>query len=270
LDEIFSEFKPSIVFHAAAFKHVPLMEECPRLALENNVLGTYNAALCAREHRAARFVMISTDKAVNPTNVMGASKRLAEMIVLEMNGHSAGQMDATEFVSVRFGNVLASNGSVIPRFRKQIEAGGPVTVMHPEIIRYFMTIPEAAKLVLEAGALAAGGEIFILEMGEPIKISELAENMIRMAGLTPDVDIKIDYVGLRPGEKLYEELLLDEEGLAKTQNNKIHVAKPHSTDYSKALIEFVKNQPSFDGTDIRGLIKRFVPEYSYNGGNHDA
>ena len=255
LDAVFREFKPSVVFHAAAYKHVPLMEECPRLAIDNNVLGTYRTAQAAIRHGAERFVMISTDKAVNPTNVMGASKRLAELAVLGLNGQSA-----TDFVCVRFGNVLDSNGSVIPIFKRQIEAGGPVTVMHPDIIRYFMTITEAARLVLEAGAMAAGGEIFILDMGEQIKIVDLAENLIRMAGLTPDVDIKIEFVGLRPGEKLYEELLLDEEGLTKTVNDKIFVVRPQPVaNQVQFMAELEKDIP--DGGDTRGMIKRFVPEY---------
>jgi len=257
LEEVFNEFKPSIVFHAAAFKHVPLMEECPRLALENNVRGTYLTALAACRHHAERFIMISTDKAVNPTNIMGATKRLAELLVLGLN-----ERRLTEFVCVRFGNVLDSNGSVIPLFKRQIEAGGPVTVTHPEIIRYFMTISEASKLVLQAGTMAAGGEIFILDMGEPVKITDLAENLIRMAGLTPDIDIKIEFIGLRPGEKLYEELLLKEEGLAKTLNNKIFVAKPAPASNYKELKFLIETGVS-KGEDIRTTIKRFVPEYHY-------
>jgi FlaA1/EpsC-like NDP-sugar epimerase len=293
LDEVFSEFKPKVVFHAAAYKHVPLMEECPRLAMENNVVGTYLVADCARRHGVERFVMISTDKAVNPTNVMGATKRLAELLVLGMGhgteanptdanrapsadgdtaaehavvgeGQGGGRKAATEFICVRFGNVLDSNGSVIPLFKRQIEAGGPVTVTHPEIIRYFMTIPEAARLVLEAGAMAAGGEIFILDMGEPVKIVDLAESLIRMAGLTPDVDIKIEYIGLRPGEKLFEELLLNEEGLARTINDKIFVVKPEPSPQLAELLALVKDWPA-DGGDIRGIIKRFVPEYRAEG-----
>ena len=257
LDEVFEEYRPSIVFHAAAYKHVPLMEECPRLALENNVLGTYRTALCASRHSAERFIMISTDKAVNPTNVMGASKRLAELALLSLNSESP-----TEFICVRFGNVLDSNGSVIPRFKRQIEAGGPVTVTHPDIIRYFMTIPEAARLVLEAGAMANGGEIFILDMGEPVKIIDLAENLIRMAGLTPGTDIRIEITGLRPGEKLYEELLLNEEGLGRTANNKIFVAKPAKLrkDEREALIAEIESTLSKD-SGIRETIQRFVPEY---------
>ena len=258
LEEVFNEFKPSIVFHAAAFKHVPLMEECPRLALENNVRGTYLTAQTACRHQVERFVMISTDKAVNPTNIMGATKRLAELLVLGLN-----ERQTTEFVCVRFGNVLDSNGSVIPLFKRQIEAGGPVTVTHPGIIRYFMTISEAANLVLQAGAIAAGGEIFILDMGEPVKITDLAENLIRMAGLTPDIDIKIEYVGLRPGEKLYEELLLEEEGLTKTLNNKIFVVKPGVTSNYKELAARIERGIDKE-ENIRAMIKYFVPEYQYN------
>jgi len=258
LEEVFNEFKPSIVFHAAAFKHVPLMEECPRLALENNVRGTYLTAQTACHHQVERFVMISTDKAVNPTNIMGATKRLAELLVLGLN-----ERQTTEFVCVRFGNVLDSNGSVIPLFKRQIEAGGPVTVTHPGIIRYFMTISEAANLVIQAGAIAAGGEIFILDMGEPVKITDLAENLIRMAGLTPYIDIKIEYVGLRPGEKLYEELLLKEEGLAKTLSNKIFVVKPPVTSNYKELAARVETGVNTE-ENIRAMIKHFVPEYQYN------
>jgi FlaA1/EpsC-like NDP-sugar epimerase len=257
LNEVFQEFKPQIVFHAAAYKHVPLMEECPRLAIENNVLGTYNAARAACRHNVERFVMISTDKAVNPTNVMGASKRMAEILTLGMN-----RQGGTEFVCVRFGNVLDSNGSVIPLFRRQIEAGGPVTVTHPDIIRYFMTISEAARLVLDAGAMAAGGEIFILDMGEQVRIADLAENLIRMAGLTPGVDIKIEYIGLRPGEKLYEELLLNEEGLAKTQNDKIFVARPPQSPNLALLMSSLEDEP--DRGDIRKFLKQFVPEYQHD------
>jgi len=256
MNDVFEEFKPSVVFHAAAYKHVPLMEECPRLAIDNNVLGTYRTAKVAISHGVERFVMISTDKAVNPTNVMGASKRLAELAVLGLN-----EKKATEFVCVRFGNVLDSNGSVIPLFKRQIEAGGPVTVTHRDIVRYFMTITEAARLVLEAGAMAAGGEIFILDMGEQVKIYDLAENLIRMTGLTPNVDIKLEITGLRPGEKLYEELLLDEEGLIKTMHDKIFVVKPVPVhNQAELMAELEKNIP--DNGDTRGMIKRFVPEAS--------
>jgi FlaA1/EpsC-like NDP-sugar epimerase len=254
LEEVFDEFKPQIVFHAAAYKHVPLMEECPRLAIDNNVRGTWHVTQCALRRGVERFVMISTDKAVNPTNVMGASKRMAELLVLGQNGRGS-----TEFVCVRFGNVLDSNGSVIPLFKRQIENGGPVTVTHPDIIRYFMTIQEAARLVLEAGAMANGGEIFILDMGEPVKIAVLAENLIRMAGLVPGVDVKIEYTGLRPGEKLYEELLLNEEGIAKTLNEKIFVVKPLCAGLGE--IEPFLETGLAEGEDVRSFIKRFVPEY---------
>ena len=255
LNAVFAEFSPSVVFHAAAYKQVPLMEECPRLAIDNNVLGTYYTAKAAIAHGVERFVMISTDKAVNPTNVMGASKRLAELVTLGLN-----KENATEFVCVRFGNVLDSNGSVIPLFKRQIEAGGPVTITHRDIIRYFMTITEAARLVLEAGAMAAGGEIFILDMGEQVKIYDLAENLIRMAGLTPDVDIKLEITGLRPGEKLYEELLLDTEGLTKTAHNKIFVVRQEPGDSQAQLMESVENGMPDNG-DTLAMMKAFVPEY---------
>ena len=221
IDEIFEEYRPEIVFHAAAHKHVPLMEDSPSEAIKNNVFGTYNVVQSSVEHDVARFVMISTDKAVNPTNVMGATKRLCEMIVQSAQG-----LGKTEFVAVRFGNVLGSNGSVIPLFKRQIEKGGPVTITDKRIIRYFMTIPEAASLVLQAASYAKGGEIFVLDMGEPVKIYDLAVNLIKLSGYVPNVDIKIKEVGLRPGEKLYEELLMNEEGLEKTDHNKIFIGKP--------------------------------------------
>lgn len=258
MDQIFEEYKPEIVYHAAAHKHVPLMEVSPNEAIKNNVFGTLKVVKASDKYNVKRFVMISTDKAVNPTNVMGASKRICEMIIQSYNNISK-----TEFVAVRFGNVLGSNGSVIPLFKKQILQGGPVTVTHPDIIRYFMTIPEAVSLVLQAGAYAKGGEIFVLDMGEPVKIDDLARNLIRLSGYKPDRDIEIKYTGLRPGEKLYEELLMDEEGLQDTENKLIHIGKPIKIDenvFFKQLDELYI-QVNNETNDVRSLIKEIVPTY---------
>lgn len=259
IDQIFAAYHPEIVYHAAAHKHVPLMEDSPNEAVKNNVLGTWKVVQAADKYKVKRFVMISTDKAVNPTNIMGATKRICEMIIQTYNNRSE-----TEYVAVRFGNVLGSNGSVIPLFKKQIEAGGPVTVTHPDIIRYFMTIPEAVSLVLQAGAYAKGGEIFILDMGEPVKIVDLARNLILLSGHKPDEDIPIVFTGLRPGEKLYEEMLMKEEGMQDTANKLIHIGKPiqmdekHFLQQLEELKEYVVTEPD----DIRNWVQRIVPTYS--------
>ena len=258
VDYVVGKFKPDLIFHAAAHKHVPLMEDSPNEAIKNNVFGTYKMAKAAAKYGVKRFVLISTDKAVNPTNIMGASKRLCEMVVQMMNRSSK-----TEFVAVRFGNVLGSNGSVIPLFKKQIEAGGPVTVTHPDIIRYFMTIPEAVSLVLQAGYYARGGEIFILDMGEPVKIDTMARNMIRLSGYEPDVDIKIVYTGLRPGEKLYEELLMKEEGLQETANKLIHIGKPIDMDDEKfrEQLQRLELACKAEVTNMKDIVAEIVPTY---------
>lgn len=257
---IFDKYHPAIVYHAAAHKHVPLMEGSPGEAIKNNVFGTFHVAQAAAMSGARRFVMISTDKAVNPTNIMGASKRICEMIIQTFNN----KYD-TEFVAVRFGNVLGSNGSVIPLFRKQIAEGGPVTVTHPDIIRYFMTIPEAVSLVLQAGAYAKGGEIFVLDMGEPVKILELAENLIRLSGYKPYDDIQIKFTGLRPGEKLYEEMLMDEEGLKETANSMIHIGRPLEIDEDRFFeqLKELKDSSEIEDQDIRPLVRNIVPTYTY-------
>lgn len=309
INAVFETYKPEIVYHAAAHKHVPLMESSPNEAIKNNVVGTYKTAYAALKHGARRFVLISTDKAVNPTNIMGASKRICEMVIQSMDAVSkAGRMDmlpllhahmdnavngqfaadpldhmavedgsgkvkiesvknkehkGTQFVAVRFGNVLGSNGSVVPLFKKQIEEGGPVTVTHPDIVRYFMTIPEAVTLVLQAGAYAWGGEIFVLDMGEPVKIDMLARNLIKLSGYTPDVDIKIEYSGLRPGEKLYEEKLMAEEGLKKTDNELIHIGKPIPFDTEEFLKDLeILARSSYDNSDgIAAIVEKIVPTF---------
>lgn len=258
LEEVFKKYRPEIIYHAAAHKHVPLMEDSPNEAVKNNVVGTWKLAQMADKYGVKRFVMISTDKAVNPTNVMGATKRICEMIVQAYN-----EISKTEFVAVRFGNVLGSNGSVIPLFKRQIEHGGPVTVTHPDIIRYFMTIPEAVSLVLQAGAYARGGEIFVLDMGEPVKIDDLAKNLIRLSGYTLGVNMEIKYTGLRPGEKLYEELLMKEEGMQETDNKLIHIGKPIEFDKEHLFenLEKLKEASYSETEDIRSLIKEVVPTY---------
>ena len=261
INGIMEKYRPDIVYHAAAHKHVPLMEDSPNEAIKNNVFGTYKTACAADKYGVKRFILISTDKAVNPTNIMGASKRLCEMVIQTLNNRSN-----TEFVAVRFGNVLGSNGSVIPLFKKQIEAGGPVTVTHPDIIRYFMTIPEAVSLVLQAGAKAKGGEIFVLDMGEPVKIADLAYNMIKLSGFTPNEDIQIVYTGLRPGEKLYEELLMSEEGLQSTENKLIHIGKPIDFDEEQFLknLQELKVLAEQDTDQIREKVKEMVTTYHPN------
>ncbi|MBQ9263506.1 MAG: polysaccharide biosynthesis protein [Clostridia bacterium] len=292
--QVFEKYRPQIVYHAAAHKHVPLMEDSPCESIKNNAIGTYKTAYAAMVHGCERFVLISTDKAVNPTNIMGASKRLCEMIIQSFDhkikagkaneipqlftheglenadkdgsGHVFRSIQ-TEFVAVRFGNVLGSNGSVIPLFRKQIENGGPVTVTHPDIIRYFMTIPEAVSLVMLAGTYAHGGEIFVLDMGSPVKIDTLARNLIKLSGFKPDVDIKIEYTGLRPGEKLYEEKLMDEEGLRKTDNDLIHIGSPVPFDINAFLgnLSSLMDAAYSNKDNIRELVAGLVPTYHPEG-----
>ena len=287
---MFDEYRPQIVYHAAAHKHVPLMEDSPCEAIKNNAIGTYKTAYAAMMHGCERFVLISTDKAVNPTNIMGASKRLCEMIIqsfdMKIKAGKAAEIPQlfthdgienadkdgtgrvfegikTEFVAVRFGNVLGSNGSVIPIFKKQIEKGGPVTVTHPDIVRYFMTIPEAVSLVMLAGVYARGGEIFVLDMGSPMKIDTLVRNLIKLSGYKPDVDIKIEYIGLRPGEKLYEEKLMAEEGLQKTDNDMIHIGNPIPFDEDAFLagLETLMQAAYANRSDIREQVKALVSTY---------
>ncbi len=261
IETVMATYRPDVVFHAAAHKHVPLMEDSPNEAIKNNVIGTYKTAQAADRHGVKKFVLISTDKAVNPTNIMGASKRLCEMVVQMMNRQSQN----TSFVAVRFGNVLGSNGSVIPLFKKQIAEGGPVTVTDKRIIRYFMTIPEAVSLVLQASFYANGGEIFVLEMGEPVKIDDMARNLIRLSGLTPDVDIKIEYTGLRPGEKLYEEMLMDEEGLQETENKLIHIGKPIEMDdvWFRERLHALDEASRQESDHMKRIVAEIVPTYQY-------
>lgn len=297
LDNIFAKYRPDVVYHAAAHKHVPLMEDSPCESIKNNAIGTYKTAYAAMRYGCQRFVLISTDKAVNPTNIMGASKRLCEMVIQSfdrmirdgrvqeippMHTHAddvalrstVGLPEDvhTEFVAVRFGNVLGSNGSVIPLFKRQIENGGPVTVTHPDIIRYFMTIPEAVSLVLQAGTYAKGGEIFVLDMGSPVKIDTLARNLIRLSGYKPDVDIRIEYTGLRPGEKLYEEKLMAEEGLQRTANKLIHIGSPIPFDVAVFYenLEQLMEAAYANREDIRELVMRTVLTYHAAGAQESA
>ena len=259
IDRIFADYQPDVVCHAAAHKHVPLMETSPFEAIKNNVFGTRNVARAAGEYGTQRFILISTDKAVNPTNVMGASKRMCEMIVQTMNDRYPG----TDYVAVRFGNVLGSAGSVIPLFRRQIKEGGPVTVTDKNVVRYFMTIPEAVQLIFQAGAYARGGEIFVLDMGDPVRIDDLARNMIRLSGLEPDVDIEVRYTGLRPGEKLYEELLLSGEGMQKTKNDLIYIGHelPFDKERFAAQLQTLESWSEPDGGQLREMIAQVVPTY---------
>ena len=271
LDSIMGEYKPDIIFHAAAHKHVPLMEDSPNEAIKNNVMGTYNVADAAIRHNVKWFVLISTDKAVNPTNIMGASKRLCEMIIQMMNRRSRrlaqekGSTEYTKFSAVRFGNVLGSSGSVIPLFKKQIEAGGPVTVTDKNIIRYFMTIPEAVALVLQAAYYAQeyDGDVFVLDMGDPVKIDDMARKLIRLSGYIPDVDIEVKYTGLRPGEKLYEERLMDEEGMQTTENKMISIGHPISMDDDEFMIQLeeLEKAANSESPNIKQIVSDIVPTY---------
>ena len=260
INEVFAKYRPGAVFHAAAHKHVPLMEICPREAMQNNVFGTLNAVRAADAYGVGRFIFISTDKAVNPTSVMGATKRLGEMVV-----QYYARTSKTVFSAVRFGNVLGSNGSVIPVFKRQIAAGGPVTVTHPDIERYFMTIPEASRLVIQAGGLAKGGEIFILDMGEPVKIVELAKSLIQLSGLTPDADIEITFTGLREGEKLYEELLMDEESTLPTTNSSIMVSTGQEISYDEVAAKLDEIEAAIAKTDEEAIaiLEEAVPTYTH-------
>lgn len=263
IEAVFREFRPQVVFHAAAHKHVPLMEKNPIEAIKNNVFGTRNVAECSDQFGVERFVLISSDKAVNPTSVMGTTKRIAEMVIQSLNSHSR-----TQFVAVRFGNVLGSRGSVIPNFKQQIAAGGPVTVTHPEMVRYFMTIPEAVQLVIQAGGLARGGEVFILDMGKPVKIVDLANDLIRLSGFEPGVDIQIQYSGIRPGEKLFEELLTKEEGITSTKHNRIFISKPEVISPKEMEFELKKFErlvSSEQQAAARDLLQHIVPTYQLEG-----
>lgn len=257
---IFQTHRPEVVFHAAAHKHVPLMEKDPAEAIKNNVFGTKNVADAANAYKCERFVLISSDKAVNPTSVMGTTKRLAEMYVQSLSAESE-----TIFASVRFGNVLGSRGSVIPYFKEQIKRGGPVTVTHPEMVRYFMTIPEAVQLVIQAGAFAKGGEVFVLDMGEPVKILDLAQDLIRLSGFEPGKDIEIVFTGMRPGEKLYEELLTAEEGLTSTKHNRIFIGKPEciTPEEMEVALASLLHELDSEPDQIRNTLKKLVPTYQW-------